>query len=144
MGLKRRILVVDDNRSLVRVIERLLQKAGYEVYTAFDGLEGLHKALGGKPDLIILDIMMPKMDGYEVCRRLKGNLYTADIPVLMLTRKGKVDGPRVKNAYLHEVGVQERIRGFEVGAVEFLSKPVTAKELLARVESLLWLGRSDI
>lgn len=140
MSPKVRILVIDDNRSLVRLYERLLQKAGYEVLTAFDGLEGLWKALNKKPDLIILDIIMPKMDGYEVCRRLKGNPATADIPVLILTRKGSLAGPdSVKTKRLDHDRVQDRLSGFEAGAMDFLSKPVTDRELLNRVRGLLWL-----
>ena len=140
MNSKGRILVVEDNRSLVRVYKHVLQKAGYEVLTAFDGLEGLWKALKEKPDLIILDIIMPKMDGYEVCRRLKGNPATVDIPVLILTRKGSLAGPDdVKAKRLDHDRVQDRLSGFEAGAMDFLSKPVTARELLDRVRGLLWL-----
>lgn len=142
MSSKGRILVVDDNRSLVRVYERLLQKEGYEVITAFDGLEGLQKARMGKPDLIILDIIMPIMDGYETCRRLAGNPDTSAIPVLILTRKGSLAGPdddNIKVKRLYHERVQEQLSGFEAGAVDFLTKPVTAKELLNRVRGLLWL-----
>jgi len=137
---KARILVVEDNRSLVRVYERLLQKEGYEVLTAFDGLEGLQKALKEKPNLIILDIIMPKMDGYEVCRYLKRNPDTATIPVLILTRMGSLGGPdsaKFKKYYYERT--KEQLAGFDVGAMDFLSKPVTAKEMLERVKGLLWL-----
>jgi CheY-like chemotaxis protein len=139
MGSKARILVVDDNRSLVRVIEGVLQRQGYEVITAFDGVEGFEKAKKEKPALIILDIVMPKMDGYEVCRHLQRNPDTADIPVLMLTVKGQVDevaNPEDKRDYY--VRIRERLAGFDAGALEFLSKPVTAKELVKQVKRLLW------
>ena len=137
---KARILVVEDNRSLVRVYERLLQKEGYEVLTAFDGLEGLQKALKEKPDLIILDIIMPKMDGYEVCRYLKRNPDTATIPVLILTRMGSLGGPDSEKSKRHYYErTKEQLAGFDVGAMDFLSKPVTAKEMLERVKGLLWL-----
>ena len=126
MRSKARILVIDDNRSLVRVYERLLQKEGYVVFTAYDGEDGLRKARWDKPDLIILDIIMPKMNGYEVFRRLKSDPDIADIPVLMLTR------------------VKERPTGLnDVVALDFLSKPVAAKEMLDRVKALLWLGDSS-
>ena len=118
MSSKACLLVVDDNCSLVRVYKCLLQKKGYEVITAFDGLEGLWKALKEKPDLIILDIVMPKMDGYEVCHHLQRDPATSKIPVLMLTR------------------VNKRTASLNAGALDFLSKPVVAKEMLARVRGL--------
>ena len=143
MDSKARILVVDDNRSLVRVLERLLEKNGFQVITAFDGLQGLQRAREEKPDLVILDIVMPEMDGYEVCRHLQCDPDTARIAVLMLTQKGRVDDyisdlSRDLEPFDHRV--QERIEGFEAGALDFLSKPVTARELLNRVSGLLWLS----
>jgi DNA-binding response OmpR family regulator len=82
---KYRILIVDDNHSLVLAAERVLQKEGFDVITAFDGYEGLEKARAEKPDLIILDIMMPKMDGYTACHQIKKGTSTKNIPVIMLT-----------------------------------------------------------
>jgi DNA-binding response OmpR family regulator len=143
MSSEAHILVVDDNRSIVRLIEALLQKEGFEVFTAFDGLEGLQKARDEKPDLIILDIIMPRMDGYEVSRLLQDSPDTAAIPILMLTVKGQVDDPSLGDDAL-EAGVRERMDGYEAGAVEFLSKPIKAKELLDRVKALLWLDRLPV
>lgn len=143
MNTETRILVVDDNRSVVRIIQVLLQKEGFEVLTAFDGPEALHKAREKKPDLIILDVVMPRMDGYEVCRLLQDDPDTAAIPVLMLTVKGQVDGPDLDEQAL-ETGIRERMEGYEAGAVEFLSKPIKAKELLERVKTLLWFDRLPI
>jgi DNA-binding response OmpR family regulator len=140
MNTKARILVVDDNRSVVRIIQVLLQKESFEVLTAFDGLEGLQKAQEEKPDLIILDIVMPRMDGYEVCRLLQDDPDTAVIPVLILTVKGQVDDPDLDDRAL-ETGIRERMDGYEAGAIEFLSKPIKAKELLDRVRTLLWFDR---
>jgi len=137
MNTKTHILVVDDNRSVVRIIQVLLQKEGFEVLTAFDGLEGLQKAQEEKPDLIILDIVMPRLDGYEVCRLLQDDPDTAAIPVLILTVKGQVDDPDIGDQAL-ETGIRERMDGYEAGAIEFLSKPIKAKELLDRVKTLLW------
>ncbi|MDY6875177.1 MAG: response regulator [Chloroflexota bacterium] len=137
MNSKGCILVVDDNRSVVRIIQVLLQREGFEILTAFDGLEGLQKAREEKPDLIILDIVMPRMDGYEVCRLLQDDPDTASIPVLMLTVMGQIDDPALSDRAVKD-RVQERMEGFEAGAVDFLSKPIKAKELLDRVRTLLW------
>jgi CheY-like chemotaxis protein len=135
-----RILVVDDNRSLVNVIEGVLRKAGYQVLTAFDGDEGLRKARAEKPDLIVLDIVMPNMNGYEVCRQLHHDPRTSPIPIVMLTVKGQIDDPSLDEADI-ESRIRERMTGFEVGAMEFLSKPVKAAELLDRIHQLLWFAR---
>ncbi len=143
MSSKARILVVDDNHSIVRLIGALLQKDGFEALTAFDGLEGLQKAREEKPDLIILDIVMPRMDGYEVSRLLQDDPDTAAIPVLMLTVKGQIDDPSLDDHAL-EAGIRERMDGYEAGALEFLSKPIKAKELLDRVKALLWFDRLPV
>ena len=136
MESKARILVVDDRERTVRAIQRVLQKEGYEVLTAFDGVTGLKKICEEKPDLIILDVMMPGMDGYEVCRRMQRDPATARIPVLMLTGKGRLDyegsGFRVR--------VQEQVEGYDSGAMEFLTKPVRWHELVKRVKGLLWMS----
>ena len=126
-----RVLIVDDNRSLVTAAQRILQKAGFEAVTAFDGSEALERVREQKPDLIILDIVMPGLDGYDVCRALRKDPDTAKIPVLLLTVKGQANSP---------TGAREKIDGFEAGAVDFMCKPVKAKELIDRVEGLLWLG----
>ena len=134
------ILIVDDNRSLVNMIAGVLHKRDYEVITAFDGLEGLLKAQDEKPDLIVLDIVMPKLDGYEVCHRLQENLATKHIPVIMLTVKGQVDDPTLDERTI-EGRIQEQMAGFEVGAVDFLTKPVKAGELIERIKSLLYFEK---
>ncbi|MBL7182977.1 MAG: response regulator [Anaerolineae bacterium] len=131
------ILVVDDDRSMVWIIEALLRKEGFEVLTAFDGLEGLRKAREEKPNLIILDIVMPRMGGYEVCRLLQDDPDTAAIPVLMLSVKGYIDDPSLDDQVI-ESRIQEQMDGFDAGAVDFLSKPIKARELLKRVRALLW------
>ncbi len=135
-----RILVVDDNRSVVNIIEGVLRRAGYRVLTAFDGEEGLRMAQLEKPDLVILDIVMPNMDGYEVCRRLRDGAHTSSIPTIMLTVKGQVDDPTLGRADI-DSRIQERMTGFDVGALDFLSKPVKAAELLDRIHQLLWFAR---
>ena len=143
MNSKRCILVVDDNRSVVRIIEVLLQREGFETLTAFDGLEGLQKAREEKPDLIILDIVMPRMDGYEVCRLLQDDADTASIPILMLTVMGQLDDPTLDDQAI-KTHVRERMEGFEAGAADFLSKPIKAKELLDRVRTSLWFDNFPV
>lgn len=139
MGAKARILVIDDDHPTVRIISLILERQGYTVHTASDGDEGLRKAREEKPDLIILDIMMPGMDGYQVCRRLKKDPATAQIAVLILTAKGGIDEEMMRQREF-TTHVKDQLLGFDVGADEFMSKPVRAKELVERVESVLWMG----
>jgi DNA-binding response OmpR family regulator len=136
---KARILVVDDDKPTVLIISAVLKKNGFEVFTAYDGWAGLKLAGEIKPHLIILDIMMPKMDGYQVARRLKRDPETADIAVLMLTSKGKIDVPaKGKKQFIGRV--QDQLQGFDAGVVDFLTKPVKGKDLVKRVKALLWAG----
>ncbi len=117
-----RILVVDDLAENRDLLQECLQKYGYQTLSAGNGQEALEAVASGAPDLILLDVLMPKLDGYEVCRRLKAREETAFIPIVMLTA-------------LHDL--KDRIRGIEAGADEFLSKPFNVPELLTRVRSLL-------
>jgi len=117
-----RILVVDDYAANVKLVQRNLQSAGYETVAAYDGEEALQKVAAEQPDLVLLDIMMPKIDGFEVCRRLRADEATAVIPVIMVTALKETE---------------DRIRGLEAGADAFISKPFDRGELLARVKSLL-------
>jgi DNA-binding response OmpR family regulator len=130
-------LVIDDNRSIVRLVAALLENHGFEVLTAFDGVEGLEKATTEHPDLIVLDVVMPKLDGYEVACRLQDDPDTDTIPILMLTVKGRVDDPELDEGQF-EQRIQERMKGFDAGALDFVSKPIKAKELLRRVDGILW------
>ena len=122
MSSKARILVVDDNRSLVRVIERTLEKEGYEVVTAFNGLEGLQKARDEKPDVIILDVFMPDMDGYTALSAIKNGAATKDIPVVMVTMAGY----RLNKLFAEDLG-----------AAGFIVKPVAPSQLLDVIARLL-------
>jgi DNA-binding response OmpR family regulator len=137
MGAKARILIVDDDRPTVMIISNVLKKHGYEVSTAFNGHDGLRKAQEEKPHLIVLDIMMPGMNGYQVARRLKRDPETAKIAVLMLSAKGGID-ENVKKAHEFAARVHDRLEGFDSGAVDFLTKPVKAKDVAKRVKALLW------
>lgn len=117
-----KILVVDDNPQNVKLLADLLSVKGYSVITASSGFEAIDKVATEHPDLILLDVMMPGMNGYEVCQRVRANPETAILPVIMVTALD----PR-----------EERVKGLEAGADDFLSKPINQAELLARVRSLL-------
>lgn len=118
----RKILVVDDEPVLVETIAYNLEQAGFQVTTATDGTSGLEAARRERPDLIILDIMLPEMDGLEVCRQLRREGQTATTPIMMLTAKGD------------EI---DRVVGLEMGADDYVTKPFGRRELLARVRALL-------
>jgi len=118
------ILVVDDNQQNLELLQAYLEDINCRIIPALDGIEALEIVGKNPPDLILLDIMMPKMSGFEVCRRLKNNPKTADIPVIMVTA-------------LSEFGDIER--GIDSGTDDFLSKPVNKLELLTRVKTMLRL-----
>lgn len=119
-----KILVVDDDFSGRKLTQEFLAQHGYEVMSAPDGRSALEQVLASPPDLLLLDVRMPGLDGFEVCKRMKDRPETRLIPVVLLTA-------------LHDTG--DRVRGLEAGADDFLSKPVDRAELLARVRSLLSL-----
>ncbi|WP_099222629.1 response regulator transcription factor [Listeria costaricensis] len=115
-----KILVVDDESSIVTLLQFNIEKAGYDVITAEDGEEGYKLALSEQPDLIVLDLMLPKMDGIEVTKKLRQNKI--DIPILMLTAKDEE---------------LDKIIGLELGADDYLTKPFSPREVVARIKAIL-------
>jgi twitching motility two-component system response regulator PilG len=117
-GLK--ILVIDDSKTIRRTAETLLTKEGCEVFTAVDGFDALSKIADHQPDIIFVDIMMPRLDGYQTCSLIKHNKVFRDTPVIMLSSKD---------------GLFDRARGRIVGSEQYLTKPFTKDELLSAIES---------
>lgn len=118
----KRILIIEDEKELAELLSFNLEKEGYRACIARDGASGLESAKELSPDLILLDVMLPRMNGFEVCRLLKENTYTAHIPVLILTARGE------------EV---DRVVGFEVGADDYVRKPFSIREVLLRIRAVL-------
>jgi DNA-binding response OmpR family regulator len=117
-----RVLVVDDDPTVAEVVAGYLTRAGYAVDRAADGREALARAADDRPDLVVLDLMLPEMDGLEVCRRLRADQSTAPVPVVMLTAKGQES---------------DRILGLELGADDYVTKPFSPRELVLRIQSVL-------
>lgn len=117
-GLK--VLVVDDSKTIRRTAETLLSKEGCEVYTAVDGFDALSKVADHHPDIIFVDIMMPRLDGYQTCALIKHNKVFKSTPVIMLSSKD---------------GLFDRARGRIVGSEQYLTKPFTRDELLSAIET---------
>lgn len=115
----KKILIVDDEKPISEIINFNLTKEGYEVHTAFDGEEALEQAAAVNPDLILLDLMLPKIDGLEVCRQIR---KTSDVPIIMLTAKDS------------EI---DKVLGLELGADDYITKPFSNRELVARVKANL-------
>jgi two-component system alkaline phosphatase synthesis response regulator PhoP len=118
-GASKTVLVVEDEASLASTLSYNFRKNGFNVVTAADGYEGLQLARREQPDVVVLDLMLPKMDGLEVCRRLRAG---SDVPILMLTAKGEE---------------LDRVVGLEMGADDYLTKPFSMRELIARVRALI-------
>jgi two-component system alkaline phosphatase synthesis response regulator PhoP len=125
---KGKILVVDDEIYIVHILDFSLGMEGYEVVTALDGEQALERVASEKPDLIVLDIMMPKLDGYEVCRAVKSNPATRTIPVILLSAKGR--------------NVDQKM-GFDVGADDYITKPFSPRKLVERINQLLGQAISE-
>ena len=117
-----KILIIDDDVDTLRLVGLMLQRQGYQISAAANGQQGLDKALEESPDLILLDVMMPDMDGYEVTRKLREDPQTADIPIIMFTAKTQLD---------------DKVAGFDMGADDYLTKPTHPSELQAHIKALL-------
>ncbi len=123
--MKERILIIEDDEAILKVLRRVLTYEGYQVDTALDGQSGLNMVRDVLPDLIVLDWMLPGMDGLEVCRRLRA---AGSVPILMLTAKDTI---------------QDRVQGLDAGADDYLVKPFELDELLARIRALLRRTQTD-
>jgi two-component system, OmpR family, alkaline phosphatase synthesis response regulator PhoP len=118
---KKRILVVDDERHIVRLVQVNLERAGYEILTAYDGVEALEKVKTEMPDMVVLDVMMPRMDGFEVLKNLQSDPRFQNIPVIMLTAKAQD---------------ADIFKGWASGVSSYLTKPFNPRELLVFVERI--------
>src|SRR5918911_3165336 len=116
---RRRVLVVDDDRNIVQLVRMYLEKDGYQVAVAYDGEEALDLARSFKPDLVVLDVMLPNVDGHEVCKRLR---WDSDVPIIMLTAR-TTEG--------------DKLVGLDLGADDYVTKPFSPRELLARIRAVL-------
>jgi len=121
--ISKRILIVEDDPSVLRATSYILEKEGYEVISAQNGLEGLKKARESSPDLLILDVMLPGIDGFEICHSLRSEPKTAGLPILMFSAKGQES---------------DKATGLKVGADEYMTKPVDREVLLNKVAA--WLS----
>ncbi len=121
----RKILIIEDESDVADLLEMGLRKAGFKTTTAADGAAGLQKARDNRPDFIILDLMLPKMSGLEVCRILKSDVATSHVPILMLTAKAE------------EI---DRIVGLEFGADDYVTKPFSPREVILRIRAILRRG----
>ncbi|MDP2216814.1 MAG: response regulator [Methanolobus sp.] len=122
---REKILIVDEEIDASTALKVALEAEGYNVIEALDGYEGIRKAKSENPDIILLDIMMPGMDGFEVCQLLKADPASMHIPIIMLTAKGEVD---------------DKVEGLELGADDYVTKPFNLKELKARIRIVLRRG----
>ncbi len=126
---KKKILIVDDERNLLALVGLHMQMGGYEPFFAADGEEALTLAEEERPDLVILDLMLPKLDGWMVCQRLREKPETKDTPIIMLTAKAEIE---------------DKLKCFEFGADDYVTKPFSPRELVARVNRVLARGVSPL
>ncbi|ACG71879.1 response regulator receiver protein [Anaeromyxobacter sp. K] len=119
---RKKILLVDDSSTVLLMERMILAKSAYDVVTARDGQEGIEKARAERPDLILMDVVMPRMDGFEACRKLREHEETAAIPVIMVTTRGELASVET---------------GYASGCTDYVTKPINGLELLAKVRSCL-------
>ena len=124
---KGKILIVEDDRDIAEMVEYNLREEGYDTISAFNGEDGVRLAKKESPDLIVLDIMLPIIDGFEVCRILKKEQITADIPIIILSAKSRET---------------DKVVGLELGADDYITKPFSPRELIARIRAILRRGRA--
>src|SRR5262245_3364762 len=120
--MSQRILMVDDDREIVRVVRAYLEQAGYQVVSAYDGATALHAIRTEHPDLVVLDIMLPDLDGWSITRTMRSEPRLATLPIILLTAR---------------VDDTDKVVGLEMGADDYITKPFNPREVLARVRSLL-------
>lgn len=118
----RKILLVDDSETILQMEQMILAKSAYELITARDGEEGVAKALKNKPDLILMDVVMPKMDGFEAVRHLRENKQTSTVPIVMVTSKAEAESMEA---------------GYVSGCNDYIIKPIDSLELLTKVKNLI-------
>jgi len=126
---KDKVLIIDDEEHIVELIRYNLENAGYDAVEAYNGVDGIKAAINEKPTLILLDVMLPMMDGLEVCRKLRKDDTTKHIPIIMLTAKSE------------EI---DKILGLELGADDYITKPFSVRELLARIKAVLRRTGSEL
>ncbi|MCU0580318.1 MAG: response regulator [Desulfobacterota bacterium] len=129
MSLNKKVLVVDDEPDFATIVQKNLEKEGFTVDVAYNGVEGLEKVRSNPPDAIVLDVMMPEKDGYAVCKELKGDEKTRDIPIVLLTA---VASHVTSTRYTHR-------EGMETEADDYISKPASAEEITKSLKRLLKL-----
>ncbi|HEY6004429.1 MAG TPA: response regulator [Anaeromyxobacter sp.] len=122
MDRKKKILLVDDSSTVLLMERMILSKSEFDVITAKDGVEGLEKARAERPDLILMDVVMPRMDGFEACRQLRGASDTSRIPIIMVTTRGELASVDA---------------GYQSGCNDYVTKPIDGTELLTKVRSCL-------
>lgn len=125
---KRKILIIEDDRDIVEMLDYNLKEEGYETVSAFNGEQGIELAQKERPDLIILDIMLPIMDGFEVCRTIRNNDGMAHIPIIILSAKSRET---------------DKVVGLELGADDYVTKPFSPRELIARMRAILRRRRAE-